>query len=186
MTVKIKLQNVRLSFPRLFTAEAFPGTEQKRYGASFLIEKGSTADKEIAAAIEAESKAKFGKTWQKTLTSIQGNTNKFCYRDGDNGKYEAEEGHMVINANRKEQDGRPLVVDRDRTPLVEKDGKPYAGCYVNATIEVWAQDGQYTGMRCTLLGVQFNRDGDSFGGAGKANDDDFEDLGQGEETDELV
>jgi len=93
---------------------------------------------------------------------------------------------MLLCAKRKESDGRPLVLNNDKSPLVKDDGRIYSGAYVNATVEVWAQAGQYTGMRCTLLGVQFNRDGDSFGGAGKASDDDFEDLGTGAEADELV
>lgn len=186
MTTKVKLTGVRLSFPRLFVAESFPGAEAKRYGASFLIEKGSANDKAVEAAIAEEAKAKFGKTWEKRLKAVQGNTNKYCYRDGDLGKYDAEEGHNVLSTNRKESDGRPLVVDRNRAPLQASDGKPYAGCYVNATVEVWAQDGQYEGIRCTLLGVQFDRDGDSFGGAGKANEDDFDEIAAPEGSDELV
>lgn len=186
MTTEVKLANVRLSFPKLFDAEAFPGTEAKRYGAAFLIEKDSANDKAIQAAIEAEAKAKYGKTWEKTLKSIEGNTNKFCYRDGDLGKYDVEEGHMVLSSNRKESDGRPLVIDRDKTPLQSKDGKPYAGCYVNAKVQIWAQDGQYTGMRCTLMGVQFVKDGDSFGGAGKANADEFDDLGAEEDGEDAL
>lgn len=187
MATKVKLQGVRLSFPKLFEAEAFPGTDTKRYGARFLIPKGSDLEKAINAAVQSEAQAKYGKTWQRTLASIEGNSNKFCWLDGDKvGKYESEEGHMLLSSARKESDGRPIVLDRNKTPLQAKDGKPYAGCYVNATVEIWAQDGQYTGMRCTLLGVQFDRDGDSFGGAGKASDDDFDDLGVPEGSDELV
>lgn len=187
MATKIQLKEVRLSFPKLFNAEAFPGTEQKRYGARFLIAKDSPLAKHIQEAVESEAKAKWGKTWQKTLASVEGNSNKCCWLDGDKvGKYDSEEGHMLLSSNRKESDGRPLVIDRNKTPLQEKDGKPYAGCYVNATVEIWAQEGQYTGLRCTLLGVQFLKDGDSFGGAGKASDDDFDDVGAPEGEDELV
>ncbi len=59
---------------------------------------------------------------------------------------------------------RPLVLDKDaKTHLYATDGKPYAGCYVNASIDIWAQDSQY-GKRVNagLRGVQFIRDGDKF------------------------
>ncbi len=53
----------------------------------------------------------------------------------------------------------------DKTALTEADGRIYAGCYVNFNVDIWAQDGQYTGIRCSLNGVQFVKDGDAFGGA---------------------
>lgn len=61
---------------------------------------------------------------------------------------------------------RPGIYNRDGTPLVEEDGKPYAGCYGNVEIDVWALKKQGVKKRvCTdLLGVQFTRDGDAFGG----------------------
>ena len=40
-------------------------------------------------------------------------------------------------------------MDRDRSPLTEKDSKPYAGCYVNAKLQLWTQDNQHgKGIRC--------------------------------------
>ena len=51
---KIKLSNVRLSFPSLFRKAVFSGEETK-FEATFLIDKSSQADKiaEIDAAIKA-------------------------------------------------------------------------------------------------------------------------------------
>jgi hypothetical protein len=37
-----------------------------------------------------------------------------------------------------------------------------------------------------LSGVQFNRDGDAFTGGGAASEDDFDDLGEGADADELA
>jgi hypothetical protein len=70
------------------------------------------------------------------------------------------------------------VVDRDRTPLTASDGKPYAGCFVNAVVELWAQDNQYgKRINASLGGVQFAADGDAFGGGGvRTEADDFDDL----------
>ncbi|WP_244126983.1 ssDNA-binding protein, partial [Xylella fastidiosa] len=65
----------------------------------------------------------------------------------------------------------------DRTPLAAQDGRPYAGCYVNANIELWAQDNNYgKRINASLGGVQFLRDGEAFAGGGVASVEDFEDL----------
>ncbi len=80
----------------------------------------------------------------------------------------------------------PLIIDTNKAPLTEKQGKPYAGCYVNAQIELWAQDNQF-GRRINagLKGIQFLRDGDAFGGGAPASADDFDDLSDvGEEDDD--
>ena len=72
---------------------------------------------------------------------------------------------------------RPLVVDADKSPLVAEDGKPYSGCYVNASVELWPQDNNYgKRVNATLMGVQFFRDGESFSGGGVASEDDFDDV----------
>jgi hypothetical protein len=82
---------------------------------------------------------------------------------------------------------RPLVIDRDRSPLAEEDGKPYAGCYVNASVEFFAYENSGNGISAQLAGVQFVRDGDAFGGGRAADPDEFDDLGEGADTeDELL
>ncbi len=61
--------------------------------------------------------------------------------------------------------------------MAEEDGVIYAGCYVNASIEIWAQDNQYgKAIRATLRGVQFFRDGDAFTANNVAAADEFDDL----------
>jgi hypothetical protein len=75
------------------------------------------------------------------------------------------------------------VLDRDKTPLVQADGRPYSGCYVNASVEFYAYDNNGKGIAATLKGVQFFKDGDAFTGGGVASPDDFDDLStEGEET----
>ncbi len=59
MSTRIKGQ-ARIAFPKLFEAEAFPGTQTKRYGASFLILKGSDLEKAIEKAIETEAQCEVG------------------------------------------------------------------------------------------------------------------------------
>ena len=71
----------------------------------------------------------------------------------------------------------PEIVDRNFTRLTEADKKFYAGCYVNASIELWIRDNKYgKRINASLRGVQFVKDGEPFSGGGVAVDDEFEAL----------
>jgi hypothetical protein len=164
---KIKLNNVRLSFPNLFRKAVFSGEETK-YEATFLLDKVKHADliKEIHAAIAACTKEK----WQGKIKSLP--ADKLCLKDGDNVEYAGYAGSMSFKAANKT---RPMCVDRDRSPITEDDNKFYAGCYVNGIVELWAQDNSYgKRINANLLGVQFLKDGEPFADGGKASADDFD------------
>jgi hypothetical protein len=162
---KIKLSNVRLSFPSLFRKAVFSGEETK-YEGTFLLDKATQADKiaEIEAAIKAMVKD--------GLKGAKLPADKICLRDGDDVEYAGYAGHMSIKASSSK---RPMVLDRDRSPLTENDNRVYAGCYVNAIIELWAQNNQWgKRINANLLGVQFFKDGEPFADGETANADDFE------------
>lgn len=177
--MRVTLKEVRLSFPDLHEAKAFDDNPDKRFGANFLVVPGSENDKAINATIKKVATEKYAKKADALLQSFKGNANKFCYLDGNTKEYDGYADMMYLAARRKESDGRPKVVDRNGAPLVASDGKPYSGCYVNAIVEIFAQDGKYPGIRCQLLGVQFAKDGEAFGGAVQLGDDAFEDLTAG-------
>ena len=164
---KIKLQNVRLSFPSLFRKAQFQGEETK-YEATFMLDKEEHADKiaEIEKAIQAGMKEHF--------KGAKIPSDKICLKDGDQSGRDEYEGHYTIKcANNK----RPKVIDRDKTPLTEDDGKPYSGCYVNAVIDLWYQNNGYgKRVNANLLGVQFFKDGEPFESGSVADDDDFEEF----------
>lgn len=149
---KFQLKNVRLSFPSLFNRASFNGNEGK-YEATFLLDKETQADQ--IKLIQDKIKAMLAEKGKKVPSD------KICMKDGDGVEYDGYAGHMSIKGSSKK---RVTVVDRDRTPLVEDDGKPYAGCYVNAILELWFQDNDYgRRVNCNLLGVQFVKDGEAFG-----------------------
>lgn len=171
---KVSLKNVRLSFPDLFTARPFKPGDEPKFKGTFLIEKGSPQIAVIEAAIKQAGIDKgWGAKTEAIIKSIRGNPNKFCFQDGDTKDYDGYEGMMAISASSK---ARPLVIDRDKTQLVEADGRPYAGCYVNASLEVFGYTNSGNGIAAALKGVQFVKDGDSFGGGAPASPDDFDDL----------
>jgi hypothetical protein len=102
---------------------------------------------------------------------------------GKRKSYDGYEGMFVIASNNRT---RPTVVDRDLTPLVEEDGKPYSGCYVNGTITLWSQDNQYgKRVNANLRAVQFVKDGDAFGVKPADAEDEFDVLDGDDDEDFL-
>jgi hypothetical protein len=180
----LKLTNVRLAFPALFEAKTVNGEGDPAFSASFLIDPADPQVKGINAAIEATAKEKWGAKADATLKAIRAG-NKTCLNDGDTkADYAGFAGNLFISARSKT---RPLVIDADKSPLAAQDGKPYAGCYVNASLDIWAMDNNYGKRICaSLRGVQFLKDGDAFAGGGSANPDEFEDVAAGATADDLA
>jgi hypothetical protein len=168
-----KLTNVRLSFPDLFTPRPFKPGDKPKFKATFLIAKGSSQAALIEKDIEAVAAAKLGAKAKATLASIRTNPNKFCWQDGDLKSYDGYPGHMALTAGSLK---RPTVFDMDKSVLAEADGRPYAGCYVNATIEFFVYNNSGVGISASLIAVQFAKHGDAFGGGSPVNPDDFDDV----------
>jgi len=163
---KVILRNVRLSFPELFKKGSFNGEETK-YGATFLLNKEEHAD------TIAEIKTQIAELIKTNLKGAKVPADKLCLRDGDEVEYDGYAGCFSLKASTKK---RPIVVNKDKTPLVEEDGKPYGGCYVNATVDFWVQNNAYgKRINSTLLAVQFFKDGEPFadGAVGDVNDFDM-------------
>lgn len=161
--MKIKLQNVRLSFPSLFRKAVFQG-ETTKYEATFLISKDDAVVEEIKGHIADLVKEKFK---GKKLPA-----DKMCLKHGEDTGRPEYEGFYTIKASNSK---RPLVLDKDKSPLTEDDEKIYSGCYVNAIIELWAQDNQFgKRINANLLGVQFFKGGEPFSGGESASADDFD------------
>jgi hypothetical protein len=172
--MKLKLSDIRLAFPQLWEAKTVNGEGKPAFSASLLIETTDPQVKEINKAIEAVAKEKWGGKADAILKQLRAQ-DKVCLHDGDlKSTYDGFGGMLYISARNAT---RPGVFDKDRTPLAEADGRPYAGCYVNAVLDLWAQDNNYgKRINASLSGVQFFSDGDAFAGGGAASEEDFDDL----------
>lgn len=174
------IKNARVAFPNLFTPDAKFG----KYGAQLIIEPNNPALAAIEAEIEAVAAAKWGAKAEGILKTLRA-TGKVCLKDGDTkAEYEGFEGNMVLSSGNTK---RPTVVNRDRSPVTEDDGIVYAGCYVNAIVSIWAQDNEFgKRINASLDGMQFVKDGDSFGGGNVASASQFEDLSDGADADDMM
>lgn len=181
--MKVFIKNVRLSFPDLFIPRPFKPGDEPKYKATLLLAKDDPQIAAIETAIKEAAKAsKWGAKADSVLKSIRGNPNKFCFQDGDTKDYDGYAGMMALTANSK---SRPLVIDGQKNPLTQADGKPYAGYYVNASVEFFGYDNSGSGISASLKGVQFVRDGDSFSGSTPASPDDFESINEGAEAPDM-
>jgi hypothetical protein len=185
----VKLMNVRLSFPKLFKAEVIGKDADKRYySCACPIVPGSENHKALDAAILEAAKTKWPDKWVAILKVIRSKDDiSFHEKELVNSEGEVYDGFQSmhnLNASRNEEKGPPMVVDRGNRLLSATSGKPYAGCWVNLSVEIWAQDNA-NGKRinATLRTVQFVRDGDSFGGGAPLSGDEFDALP--EDADEL-
>ena len=171
--MKVSIANVRGAFLNaLFAAQTVNGEGEPAFSGTWLLGPDHPQLPEINAAILAVAKEKWGAKGQAVFDELK-KKDKLALHDGDTkSDYDGFAGNWFI-ASRSTV--RPTVVDRDRSPLVAADGRPYSGCYCNVIVEFWAQDNAYgKRVNAQLKGVQFVKDGDSFGGGGtSASADEF-------------
>ena len=171
---QIRLINVRLSFPDIWSAKSVDGKGEPKFGCSLLLKKDDDSEQiqALKLLIMKVAKEKFG---AKTADLIKKGTLKLCLHEGHEKDYEGygDEVMFVTTSSKR----RPTLVDRDRSPLSEEDGRPYAGCYVNAVFRLWAQDNNYgKRINAQLQGLQFSGDGEPFGVAPFNAEEAFDEL----------
>lgn len=177
MSKTITVKNVRLSYPHLFKPADYQGDGNFSYSTKCLVAKGSDTDKAIKAAINSAAQEAWPKDWQKKITQLVAmGPMKNCYTDGDTTGKDENIGMMVLSAKRPVAKGAPQIIDRDTSPLKESDGRPYAGCFADVSVEIYCQNqAGKEGIRCSLRWVQFRKDGDAFtGGSSFVSPDEFE------------
>lgn len=201
--MKIRVRNVRLAFPALFQPRAF-GAEDSApaYSASFILEGQGTDPVVEVARPQPDGTTKWQETklWDVLLTvardkwGAKGEQNfralkssgKLCVRDGaDKAAYSGFEGNLYISARNPQV--KPLVLGPDRKELDPDSGKLYAGCYVHAVLDIYAQDNAYGKRINASIGtVMFAKDGEAFGGGARGSADDLADLAVADDVSDLI
>lgn len=169
---QIKMPNVRLSFPNLFQTSTFGGEDTGKFDATFILDKTEHAQliKDIGKKIKALIVDK--------LKKKSPGAERVCLKDGDETDREELQGCYYIKASTKK---RPMILDRDKTPVTEDDGVIYSGCYVNGICTLWAQDNSYgKRVNASLDGVMFSQHGEPFG-APAIDADEFDAFGSADD-----
>lgn len=164
----IKLKNVRLSYASLFKARAAKGSTKLTFNATFLLDKKTHAAeiKLLQAGIDRVMKEE----WTKAVKI------KSALHDGAEIVEETEGYDATMMFLRSSSGTRPVVVRGDLSPVAEEDGIVYSGCYVNATVRLyaWAHETGGKGVSAGLRAVQFVKDGPAFGAGRVVAEDEFE------------
>jgi hypothetical protein len=177
------LKNARLAFANgLFEAKSINGSKPS-FGVALLINKEDTDQiKTIRGAMKAAATEKWKLDADKNFNVLE-KTDRLALHDGDTKPdYDGYPECFFINARSKFGPNTKMgfiVLDRNKNRIGAEEGIIYSGCYVNAKIQLWAQDRKdEAGKRinATLLGIQFVADGDSFSGTSAASENDFPDL----------
>lgn len=188
-SVTVRLRNVRLSFPALFKPRAFEPGKDPTHQATFLMARQGDPEKNLELV-----KQGIALVVKNGLRGVHPGADRVCVRSGKEKGERGIDGYNAdiafLSANSKK---RPIVVDRDLSPLTGEDGRPYGGCYVNASVRLWAQDGVKNpkwGKRVNaqLRAVQFWAEGEPFGESSVDAGEEFEggEAGEPASSDELL
>jgi hypothetical protein len=194
-TGRIMLRNVRLSFAQgLFEASTIPGADagaKPKYNCGLLLAPDHPQIKEIRTKTIAVAREKWAAKADGILKGLE-KQDRLALHDGDvKPNYSGYPGNLFLSPSTT--DSTPPFLGRTVDgQVVEMDPKTaarsiYSGCYVDASIELWAQDNQY-GQRVNaqLRGVMFVRDGDAFGAGGAAHADEFEPAAEGADAEDMA
>lgn len=178
--MEIMLKDVRIAFPAVAEKQSI-GDGEPAYGAKFIIVPNSpivkVLDEGMLAVANAMDKWKpnnvqiFNKLKDdKKVSFIHApyvNKNGVPYLGFEN----------MFSLGSRNASTQPSVFDKFGVQVTEKEAIKaliYSGCYVNAKIQLWAQDNTYgRRINASLLGVMFARDGEAFGGSAPAKAEDF-------------
>lgn len=195
----VVLKNVRLGFPKLWTAEKATESSAPKFSAHGIIDPDTTTGKANIEAIKAAQKhvavAQWGDKWQNVVKGLEKNRRSF--RDGDSMTnsegdiYAGYAGMKYLVANRSEKQGRPTVLDRRKNPVAEEDGLLYGGCYVDMVVSFFTvthKDQGGNGLFASLEVVRFRDHGEAFGGGMSSDEakDYLDELDDDDDMDEAV
>ena len=195
MGQKLMLNGVRCAFLVLGEPEDYNGNKKFRWSATGLVPYDSALKKTVDDTLRAVAVEKWGKKADAYLENILSDAKACCFTDGKKKPdYDGFAGHFALAAHRPMEKGRQICFDRDKSPIYKADnslyegkaGRLYAGMFVNLQVEFWAQDNTNgKALRATLLGIQAFKDGDAFGGGAAPNADDFGEIADGADADDL-
>lgn len=175
MNKEIIITNVRLSFPDLETPKSVSGGKP-RYGCVLLIDEKDKQVAKIDAILKEIAKEEFG---GKLPVG-----NDICFRDGNDKEYDGYAGTRTLHAARAEKRGKPVVLgggsDGKARVSPGDSNYPYAGCYVNAKVNIYSLNGKTDkggdkahGKKicCELQVLQWNKKGEPFGSGTPTTED---------------
>lgn len=185
--MKVVIKRARGAFLKIWEPEQFNGTGEPACNGSFIIDpkleikdgngrvtySGKAEMDKVIATITEVAKEKWKDKAGDVLKTLKAKGD-ICLHDGaTKSEHDGFAGNVFVSARNK---SRPTVVDKDKTPLTQADGKVYSGCFVDVSLDIWAQDNKWgKRINAKLLAIRFVDDGPAFSGGEGYSDADFED-----------
>jgi hypothetical protein len=166
---------VRIAFPALFQPQSF-GEGEPAYSAKFIVPKDHPQIADLRTAMQKVAKEKWNDKAPGVLKLlIEDKKVAFVERDYLNKSGEPYDGFAgTFYLSTRSPKTKPSVFDAANRPVSESDGVVYSGCYVDASVEFYAQDNKYgRRVNCNIRGVRFVGHGEAFGGGAPAQADEF-------------
>lgn len=171
---KVTTPEFRVSFPSVFTPRPGMNGGKAKYSVMMLFPKSSdlsAVKRLLASAVKEE----WGDKIPPNLTNPIKDGDTDMMNDGTLRceKYPEMKGHWIINAASIK---KPGVVDGNLNAIIE-EGEFYGGCYARATLHAYTykptkdKPQSKIGVGFGLNNIQKLRDGDSFSGRSRAEED---------------
>lgn len=187
------LKSVRLAFPAIYEPRAMANDAKSRpaYGAKLIIEPGSENANILKDLMNKVAEEKWPGKGAAVLAKLIADK-KVAYVEGPYLDKEGEprdgfEGKFYLSCRNEKL--KPTIKNRFNADVREgEQGAPYPGSFNHCAIDLWAQDDPTWGRRinCSLQGLMFAADGDSFGGGRPAGEGTFAGLAAEPTTSDLV
>jgi hypothetical protein len=197
--VKIRIENVRGNY--VFVAEPREQLNgEMKYDINGIFTPETkvyilNADKSktlttMPAVLDRVATEKWKANGPKIVAALE--ESKKCYRDGNlkldkggNVVEEYEDTTYIVAKNGKP----PRLMNQARVEVEDKKqiyNLFYSGAHLDLVVDVYAADREGKGVFATLMGVQHRKDGDVFGGGGRASADDFDEVDIPESAADMV
>jgi Enterobacter phage Enc34, ssDNA-binding protein len=166
MSKKVQINGCRLAFPNIFERGSYEGKDTG-YGATLILSANDPQVPKLRSIIKEVRAAKWA---HKPVHLV-----RQLLRDGEEKAETAGfgKGKVFLRAN---SSTKPTTFDRDNNPIGLDAGLIYAGAFVDAIVDVYAQDNRFgKAINCGLSGIRFRAHGDAFAGSPPAQADDFAD-----------
>jgi hypothetical protein len=178
--MKVVIKRARLAFAKIWEPEQFNNSGEPACSGSFILDpktQKAEVDKVIATITQVANE-KWGAKAADMLKTLKAKGD-ICLHDGaTKSEYEGFDGNVFVSARNK---ARPVVLDTDKSPLTSADGRPYSGCFVDVSLDIWPQENKYgKRINAKLLAIRFVDDGPAFSGGEGYSEADFEDEASAE------
>ncbi|MDB4442112.1 DUF2815 family protein [bacterium] len=166
MSTRVTTPEFTASFPQLFEASGFAGSEPK-YSITMMWDKNEDLSK-LRAACDAAIEKKFGKDVPKDI--------QMPVQDGDgkldkDGKQRPEYAGMKFAIAKAKVSDQPKVVDTELNPILDAT-LVYGGCKMRAAVSAYAWSfASKHGVSLYLGNVQRVSDGEQFGNTNSVESD---------------